>query len=85
MLQGTLLLAIYSAGLAIPFFAAGWSIEYFFRAFGRVKHHFRKLEVASGVMLVAVGLLLVTNQLTRFNSQFRFLSDFINAAERVLQ
>ncbi|MCZ6782360.1 MAG: cytochrome c biogenesis CcdA family protein [Proteobacteria bacterium] len=85
MFEGTALLAIYSAGLAIPFLAAGWSIDYFFRAFGRVKHHFRKFEVASGVMLMAVGVLLVTDQFSRLNSQFRFLTDFVNAAERVLQ
>ena len=85
MLEGTGLLAIYSAGLAIPFFLAGWSIEYFFRAFSAMKHHFRKVEVVSGVMLMGVGLLLVTNQLSRLNSQFRFLADFVNAAERVLQ
>jgi cytochrome c-type biogenesis protein len=85
MLEGTGLLAIYSAGLAIPFFLAGWSIEYFFRAFTAMKRHFRTVEVVSGVMLMGVGLLLVTNQLTRLNSQFRFLADFVNAAERMLQ
>ncbi|MGH0035551.1 MAG: cytochrome c biogenesis CcdA family protein [Myxococcota bacterium] len=85
MMKGTGLLAIYSAGLAIPFLAAGWSIEFFFRAFQHVKHHFRKLEIASGVMLMAVGVLLVTDQLSTFNSRFRFLADFVNAAERVLQ
>ena len=83
--QGTGLLAIYSAGLAIPFLAAGWSIEYFFRAFSHVKRHFRKLEVASGAMLMAVGMLLVTNQFSRLNSQFRFLTEFVNSAERMLQ
>ncbi|MFP8874656.1 MAG: cytochrome c biogenesis protein CcdA, partial [Myxococcota bacterium] len=36
MLQGTLLLTVYSAGLAIPFLLAGWSIEHFFRAFARM-------------------------------------------------
>lgn len=85
MLEGTALLAIYSAGLAIPFLAAGWSIDYFFRAFARVKKHFHKIEVFSGVMLMAVGMLLVTDQFARLNSQFRFLADFVNAAERVLQ
>ena len=85
ILEGTGLLAIYSAGLAIPFFLAGWSIDYFFRAFSKMKRHFRAIEVFSGVMLMAVGLLLVTNQLSRLNNQFRFLADFVNAAERVLQ
>jgi cytochrome c-type biogenesis protein len=83
--QGTALLAIYSLGLAIPFLAAGWSIEYFFRVFARIRHHFRKLELASGALLVAVGLLLVTDQLARLNSQFVFLTRFVNAAERAIQ
>ncbi len=76
--QGTLLLAIYSAGLAIPFLAAGWSIDYFFRAFSRIKHHFRKLELGSGLLLVAVGVLLVTGQ-------FTFLTRFVDAVERAIQ
>ena len=80
-----MLLAIYSAGLAIPFLAAGWSIDYFFRAFSRIKHHFRKLELASGLLLVAVGMLLATDQFARLNSQFTFLTEFVNAAERAIQ
>lgn len=84
-LQGTALLAVYSAGLAIPFLAAGWSIDSFFRAFGRLKHHFRKIEVASGVMLMAVGALLMTGQFARLNNEFRFLTNLVSAAERILQ
>jgi len=84
-LQGVLLLMIYSAGLAVPFLLAGWSIEIFFQAFARVRHHFRKLEIASGLMLVAVGFLLATNQLSTLNSRFRFLTDVLGAAERALQ
>ena len=83
--DGVLLLSVYSAGLAIPFLLAGFSIDYFFRAFGRIKQHFRKLEVGSGVVLVGVGLLLVFNQFTWFNSQFGFMTDFINATEEALQ
>ena len=85
MAQGTVLLAIYSAGLAIPFLCAGWSIEYFFRAFSKVKRHFHKLELASGFLLMAVGVMLVTDQFSRLNSQFTFLTRFVNAAERMIQ
>jgi len=84
-LQGAVLLVIYSAGLAIPFLLAGWSIEYFFEAFQRIKHHFRKLEVFSGLVLVCVGMLLVTDQLTRLNSRFAFMNEWISAAEKALQ
>ena len=84
-LEGAALLAIYSAGLAVPFLVAGWSIEYFFEVFSKLKHHFRKLEVASGMVLVGVGILLATNQLTRLNSQFSFMNDWVSAAEKALQ
>jgi cytochrome c-type biogenesis protein len=83
-LQGTALLAVYSAGLAVPFLLAGWSIEFFFRAFARIKQHFRALEVASGAILVAVGLLLVFNQFTRLNQSMVFLNDWIAALEEML-
>jgi cytochrome c-type biogenesis protein len=83
--QGVALLTIYSAGLAVPFLVAGWSIERFFQAFTHVKQHFRKLEIASGLMLVGVGFLLLTDQLSRLNSHFRFLSNALGAAERALQ
>ena len=83
--QGAALLTIYSAGLAVPFLVAGWSIEYFFQAFERIKHHFRKLEVASGIVLVGVGVLLVTGRLSWLNTRFQFMAEWLSAAERTLQ
>jgi cytochrome c-type biogenesis protein len=83
--QGIGLLLVYSGGLAVPFLIAGWSIEYFFKAFQRIKHHFRKLEIGSGLVLVAVGLLIVTDRLTLLNSQFSFMTRWLSAAERALQ
>ena len=83
--QGMGLLLVYSAGLAVPFLLAGWSIEWFFVGFSRIKKHFRKLEIGSGLVLVGVGLLLVTNRFTALNSQFQFLNEFITSAERALQ
>ena len=84
-MQGAALLTIYSAGLAVPFLVAGWSIEYFFAAFKRIKLHFRKLELVSGLILMGVGLLLVTNQLSTLNRRFSFMADWLAAAERALQ
>jgi len=83
--EGITLLAIYSAGLAIPFLLAGWSIDWFFTAFARVKQHFRTLEIVSGVLLIGVGLLLVTNQLAIFNTYFGFLNDIVYSVEEALQ
>ena len=85
VLQGAVLLGIYSAGLAVPFLLAGWSVERFFAAFQRIKHHFRALEIASGAILVGVGVLLLTDSLSLLNSRMRFMTDWLSAAERALQ
>lgn len=83
--QGITLLAVYSAGLAVPFLVAGYSLDVFFRALQHMKRHFRTLEIVSGVLLVGVGVLLVTNQLAWFNSQFAFLGELVVQAEDWLQ
>jgi cytochrome c-type biogenesis protein len=62
--EGVLLLAAYSAGLGIPFVLSGLAVNAFFRAFGRLRGVMRPVEVASGILLVGVGLLLVTDRLT---------------------
>lgn len=85
LLEGVGLLSVYSLGLAVPFLLAGWSIEWFFEGFQRIKNHFRALEITSGVILVGVGFLLVTDQFTALNRHFTFLNDWINAAEGMLQ
>ena len=82
--QGIGLLAVYSAGLAVPFLLAGYSIGFFFRAFQRVKHHFRTLELASGSLLVGVGFLVLTDRLTSLNNYFAFMTKIVTAAERHL-
>ena len=83
--EGITLLAVYSAGLAVPFLAAGWSIDHFFTAFAQIKKHFRTLEIGSGLLLLGVGVLLTTNQLGWFNSHFTFLADLVVVAEEWLQ
>lgn len=82
--QGMALLAVYSLGLGVPFFIAGWSIEFFFRALQRMKSHFRRIEIASGALLVALGVLVVTRRLTVLNEYFSFLNDFVVALEEWL-
>jgi cytochrome c-type biogenesis protein len=62
--EGVLLLSSYSAGLGIPFIVSGLAINRFFRASGRLKRHMHAVEVVSGVLLVAVGVLLLTDRLT---------------------
>ncbi|MDX1648830.1 MAG: cytochrome c biogenesis protein CcdA [Myxococcota bacterium] len=79
--QGMALLAVYSAGLGVPFFLAGWSIEFFFRALERMRRHFRRVEIVSGALLVAVGVLVLTDRLTALNAWFGFLNRVVETAE----
>jgi len=60
--QGIFLLSVYSLGLGIPFLLTGIGINYFFGAFDWIKRHFRAIEIASGGLLIIVGLLIFTNR-----------------------
>ncbi len=82
--EGMALLAVYSLGLGVPFFMAGWSIEIFFRGFAHVRQYFRVIERVSGALLVGIGLLVLTQQLTVLNAYFSFLSDWVVRAEEAL-
>lgn len=63
--QGIWLLMAYSLGLGVPFLIAGWGVNVFFSFFERVNKYFRAVEIASGALLVALGLLLITDNLTQ--------------------
>jgi len=74
--QGVFLLAIYSLGLGLPFLLTSLGLNRFLSFYGRFKRHFHALEVASGVLVMAVGVLILTNSLSRINAWFSFLNDF---------
>jgi cytochrome c-type biogenesis protein len=63
--RGMLLLAVYSAGLALPFLLAAFAVESFLEWFQRFRPFLPWVMRISGVMLVAVGLLLVSGEFTR--------------------
>lgn len=64
VVEGTLLLLIYSLGLGIPFILAGFGMNYFLRFFNRYKRFIRLGEIFSGLLLVFIGGLIFTNRLT---------------------
>lgn len=66
LLQGTLLLVIYSAGLGIPFIVAGLAIHRFLAFFERIRRHLHTVEIISGVFLVVMGVLIFMGDLSRF-------------------
>ena len=62
--SGLLLSAFYSAGLAIPFLLTGLGINQFLAFYGKFRKHLHKVEVVSGVILIAMGLLVATGYST---------------------
>ncbi|HTY09710.1 MAG TPA: cytochrome c biogenesis protein CcdA [Bacteroidota bacterium] len=76
--KGIVLLGSYSLGLGIPFFLTGVSINMFFSMFNRIKKYFHAIEVVGGAMLVALGILIITNSLTILSSYFSRWLPFLN-------
>jgi cytochrome c-type biogenesis protein len=56
--QGSLLLLVYSAGLAVPFVLVGVGFAHVVAASRWLRDRWRFLRVVSGTLLVAIGLLL---------------------------
>jgi cytochrome c-type biogenesis protein len=73
--KGALLLAVYSAGLALPFMFTAIAFNSATRAFGFFKRHYAAIQVGSGLVLVAMGVLVLTGELFRINIEVqKFLS-----------
>lgn len=69
-LQGAFLLTVYTAGLGIPFLLAAFGVDRILHTIRRVGPWLRGVEVASGLLLILVGVLIFTDQFTRLNSYF---------------
>jgi cytochrome c-type biogenesis protein len=67
--RGALLLAFYSAGLAIPFLASSLAFDRMTRLFAAVKRHYAVVVSLGGVVLIAMGVLIWTGELNILNSQ----------------
>jgi cytochrome c-type biogenesis protein len=70
--QGVVLLAVYSAGLSIPFLALGLAFNSVRPAFNWLKRYMGIINYASGALLIIVGILIFTNSLINLNSLFNF-------------
>lgn len=62
--EGVTLLAVYSLGLGIPFLITSLAINQFFAAVKRIRRYYHAIEITSGALLVAVGVLIITGQMT---------------------
>ncbi len=76
--QGMSLLFVYSLGLGVPFVLTGFAVSKFMRFFLRYKKHIRAGEIAAGVLLIAIGLLIFLGQLAMLNRYTpKFLERFV--------
>ncbi len=62
--SGLVLSGFYSAGLAVPFLLTGLGINRFLGFYAGFRRHLHKVEVVSGVMLIVIGLLVMSNSVT---------------------
>ncbi len=65
---GMVLLAVYSMGLAIPFLAAAWSLDWVLALIQKYRKVSHWAERSMGVILIFMGLLLVSGRLARLST-----------------
>jgi len=75
--RGVFLLAIYSAGLAIPFLLTALGINQFLRFYQRFRRYLHAVEVSSGALLLGIGGLIFVNRLTWLSGKLTFLNYFV--------
>ncbi len=67
---GLLLSAFYSAGLAVPFLLTGLGINQFLSFYSKFRQHLHKVEVVSGIILILIGILVMSNRVTLLTSSW---------------
>ena len=75
--KGIELLALYSAGLAVPFLLTSLGIDRFMVFYTRFRRHLHTVEVISGVLLIVIGMLVLTHHLTIVSGYLSFLNRFV--------
>jgi cytochrome c-type biogenesis protein len=65
--QGGGLLAVYSAGLAVPFLITALAFNRATSAFAWVKRHYGVINAIAGLLLISIGILVLTGELFRLN------------------
>lgn len=73
--HGAYLLAWYSAGLAIPFLLTTIAFQRMTKLFAVVKRHYAVIVAAGGAILIVMGILIVTGELTQLNIEAQKLLD----------
>jgi Cytochrome c biogenesis protein len=76
VMRGVMLLAVYSAGLAVPFLLTSLGVDRFLAFYARFRRHLHTVEVVSGVLLILIGALVLTRHFTVLSGYLTFLNRF---------
>jgi len=68
VMEGMLMLLVYSLGLGIPFILSAVLIDYLKTAFNWIKKNYQIINAISGTLLIIIGILMATGMLGRFIS-----------------
>lgn len=66
VVEGMLMLLLYSLGLGIPFILSAILIDYLKGAFDWIKKNYKVINTISGIMLVLIGILMATGMMRKF-------------------
>lgn len=72
VIEGILMLIVYSLGLGVPFFLMAIGMGKFIGILDKIKRYFRTVEIVSGSLLVLIGILILTDNLERLTYYFTF-------------
>jgi len=72
---GILLLTYYSIGLGIPFFLSSLAFNSFLSAFDEIKRYMRVITIVSGLFLIGIGILFLTDTFREINSYLNALTN----------
>jgi cytochrome c-type biogenesis protein len=75
VMTGILLLTYYSVGLGIPFFLSSLAFNSFLSAFDKIKRYMRVINIVSGLFLIGIGILFLTDTFQEINSYLNMLTN----------
>jgi cytochrome c-type biogenesis protein len=84
LVEGVILLSVYSLGLAVPFFLTSFGIERFLKFYARFRPYTHAVELAGGTLLIIAGALVFTRQFSLINSWLNQLPMIQSFEERFL-
>jgi cytochrome c-type biogenesis protein len=74
-MTGVYLLTVYSLGLGIPFFLSSLAFNAFLSAFDKIKRYMRWVTLISGIFLIIIGILFLTDTFREINIFFNMLAN----------